>query len=269
MSDQKIGEFRERAQAYVAVPDPGLLLQRGRRLRRRRQLVPVAALAACAVIGVGFLAAGARDTRTDEPPTNPSTVTQTPSTAPDILGVGARTREPGTYALDSIGEDGLPDATVELEGEPWETWETWSGGAVMYDSGGTVSWGFQKYEDTPIEACHPKRHAASRREAVDQLSNVQGTVTKTARPATKLGLSGTYLQLSVPTDVNCPKAPASGSLMASWPGPGGPNTTVDVWLLEDGDRLLILTRAVLGDPSLARLGYLDRALATLEYLPHT
>ena len=58
MSDQKISEFRERAQvaAAVAAPDPDLLLQRGAALRRRR-LAPVVALAACAAIGIGFLAA--------------------------------------------------------------------------------------------------------------------------------------------------------------------------------------------------------------------
>ncbi len=68
MSEQKISEFRERAQLAVAAPDPDLLLQRGRALRRRRQLVPVVALAACAAIGIGLLASGGGGLRNDQPP---------------------------------------------------------------------------------------------------------------------------------------------------------------------------------------------------------
>ena len=86
MSDQKISEFRERAQMAVAAPDPDLLLQRGRALRRRRQLVPVVALAACAALGIGLLASGGDGARTDEPPVDQPTVTETPDSHPPFLG---------------------------------------------------------------------------------------------------------------------------------------------------------------------------------------
>ena len=52
MSEQKILEFRERAERLVAPADLSLLQQRGRALRRRRQLAPILALAVCGVIGL-------------------------------------------------------------------------------------------------------------------------------------------------------------------------------------------------------------------------
>ena len=158
---------------------------------------------------------------------------------------------------------------------PWRwsasRWVAWSGGAVISDAQGTVSWGFQKYEDTVIDRCTPELHATSRSGAITQLSQIPGMVTRAAGPATKMGLTGTYLQLSVPVTVDCPgvRLAAGANLMAIWPGSTDPTVTVDVWLLEDGDRLLILTRGVRGHPSPTRLENLDRTLDTLQYLPAT
>ncbi len=255
MSEQKLKEFRKRAQLAVATPDPGLLLKRGRALRRRRQLAPVAAVAAFAVIGIGFLTAGGGTTRTDEPPANQPTVTEAPTDTRAI------------HTLDIVNADGQPDATFKLFG----SWSTWSAGASAADGKGVVSWGFQKYEDTIIDQCHQPRHATTRQAAATQVSQVQGTtVTVAPRPATKMGLTGTYLQLSVPIDVTCPHGTASGAtLMASWDGSTDPTVTVDVWLLEDGDQLLILTRGVRGNPSRDTLTNLDLTLDTLRYLPAT
>ena len=261
MSEQKLTEFRERAQSGVAGPDPDLLLQRGRNLRRRRQLVPVAALAACAAIGIALLAPGGGDTRTDVPPARQPSVTETPD--PAFLGTGARLRDPGTYGMDQ-DEDGRRDGAVELFGDGWETWES---GGFMNDTTGVVSWGFRKYQDTPIPSCNPVRPATSLSGATSQLTHAQVTVTRAARPTTKLGLTGTYLQLSRPDDLGCPNGAVAGGLMTDWPGAGKPTTTVDVWLLEDGDRLLILTRGVHGHPSPATLENLDRTLRTLQYFP--
>ena len=76
------------------------------------------------------------------------------------------------------------------------------------------------------------------------------------------------MQLSIPVRVNCSSGPAAlANLMAIFPPPTDPSVTVDVWLLEDGDRLLILTRGVRGNPSPARLESLDRTLDTLQYVP--
>jgi hypothetical protein len=255
MSEQKIHEFRERAQTSVTTPDPGRLIRRGRALRRRRQFAPIAALAALAVLGVGLVTFEARDARTDELPADRPGVTET---------LDPRS----SHTFDSIGDDGQPDAIVELVGG---LWVPWSGGAYATDSWGAVSFGFQGYEDTPVDPCHPKRHATSRQAAVSQLSQVPGTVTRDPRPATKLGLTGTYLQLSIPAAADCPNGGGQGTLMASWYAPNGFSTadtvTVDVWLLEDRDRLLLLTRGVRGDPPAERLEALDMTLDTLQYLP--
>ena len=118
MSDQKIREFRERAQTAVTAPDADLLLYRGRALRRRRRLAPVVAVAVCAVIGIGFLAYGGGDARTGQQPIDQPTVTETPDPHPPFLG-GAEPLGSGTYALDLIDADGLPEATVELSGCCW------------------------------------------------------------------------------------------------------------------------------------------------------
>jgi len=259
MSEQKISEFRERAQVAVAAPDPDLLLRRGRALRRR-QLVSVAALAACAAIGIGLLAPGGGNPRTDQPPAGQPTITETPDPGPTFLGDGDG---PGTYAIDIVDDNGVPDATVTLFGDGWETWP---GGAVIKNA--QISWGFQEYEDTPINQCHEMQRAGTMSGAITQLSQLQGTVTRAARPTTKLGLTGTYLQLSVPLIRHCPNGvQPNAALMASWPGSLDPTVTVDVWLLEDGDRLLLLTRGVRGDPSPATLENLDRTLDSLQYVP--
>jgi hypothetical protein len=264
MSDHKISEFRERAQAAVTAPDADLLLYRGRALRRRRQLAPVVAVAACAVIGIGFLVFGGGDARTGQQPIDQPTVTETHNAHPQFLG-GAKPLGPGTYALDLMDDDGQPEATVELVGCCWESYQ---GGAHIAEALGTVSWGFQQYGDTIIDRCSPEQRATSRRGAITQLSTIPGTVTRAARPVTKLGLSGTYMQLSIPVRVKCSSGPAAlANLMAIYPPPTDPTVTVDVWLLEDGDRLLILTQAVRGNPSPARLKSLDRTLDTLQYVP--
>ena len=80
-----------------------------------------------------------------------------------------------------------------------------------------------------------------------------------------LGLTGTHLQLSIPVDVTCRAGEYGGGyLMSIWDGPTDPRVTVDVWLLQDGDRLLILTRGVRGNPPAEMLDSLNRTLDTLR-----
>ena len=75
--------------------DPDTLLQRGRALRRRRQLAPVVAVVAIAAVGYGILAFGGGDgARTDDlPPVAP------PSTAAPRWLEQDRPVAPGVYDL--------------------------------------------------------------------------------------------------------------------------------------------------------------------------
>lgn len=258
MSEQKILEFRERAERLVTPADPGLLLRRGRALRRRRQVAPVLALAVCGAIGIGIAsnAADGRDTASNIQPAAP-----TPVTGPPSIDSFSNHMPPGTYTLDQAPQDGRADLTVELVGE---NWIGWSGGAQMHDLQGGVSWGIQEYDETVIDPCID-RHATNLAGAIRQLSEIPGRVTKAARPDSALGLTATHLQLSIPVDVTCRAGEYGGGyLMAIWPGPPDPRVTVDVWLLEDGDRLLILTRGVRGNPPAEMLDSLNRTLDTLR-----
>ena len=80
-----------------------------------------------------------------------------------------------------------------------------------------------------------------------------------ARPETVLGVTGTHMQVEIPVQHTCHNGnEATGAaLMAVWKGPQDPTVTVDVWILDDGGRLLLLTKAVRGNPSPAQLEALE------------
>ncbi len=262
MPDQMIQEFRDRAERAIAPPDPGLLQQRGRALRRRRQVMPILALVVCGAVGVGIAnyAAQGGTTSREVPPATPRQIIE-----PNILGITSEQVAPGSYTLDNSPQDGRADATVELVGEHWYGW---SSGAHIENVLGTVSWGLKEYQDVPIEPCHPNRHATSKAGAINQLTELPGRVTQAPRATTALGLPATHLQVSVPVDVTCGGTTSFDAyLMAMWEGPSDPKVTVDVWLLEDGDRLLLLTKGVRGEPSPEMLDNLDATLNTLRLAP--
>ena len=149
MSEQKILEFRERAERLVTPADPGLLLRRGHALRRRRQLAPVLALAVCGAIGIGIAtyAAEGRDAASNIQPAAP-----TPVTGPPSIDSFSNHMPPGTYTLDQVPPVGRADLTVELVGE---NWIGWTGGAQKHDLQGGVSWGIQEYDNTTIDLSRP------------------------------------------------------------------------------------------------------------------
>jgi hypothetical protein len=264
MSEQKIAEFRERATTMVAPADPDQLLERGRALRRRRQLAPVVALAACAAVAIGIVTSGGGDSRSEAPPVGTPTITPTDTTANDLYEQGDPL-PPGEYPF---GVSGGPDATAELVGEGWRVWDS---GAHLDAAAGTVSLGIREYHDIHVDRCSPDgpqlTKGLSRGQVVRQVSRVAGTqVTSPPSPATMLGLTGTHLQVSVPwREIECPTGTVTEAvLMASWDGPKDPTVTVDVWVLEDGDRLLMLTKSVRGNPSPAQLEALETAMGTLS-----
>src|SRR3954452_11839671 len=260
MSDQKITEFRERALVAVTAPDPDQLLQRGRALRRRRRLAPVVAVAAMAAVAFGLF-----DVRGDDQ-SAPAPATQSPSSFPPLLGT-TLIAEPRTYGLDTLGNP-RAELLVDLVGV---SWQAWSNGAFMTSLQGTVDWGVDDYAGTVIDRCRPDRHAKTRAGAITQLSEIAGTVTQGARPARRLGRSGTHMQVRVPVDnLHCPPGVegAGANLMSIWDGgSAAPTVTVDVWLLGDGKDMIILTRGVRGTPGAEMLEDLDNTLDTIRPAP--
>jgi hypothetical protein len=264
MSEQKVTEFRERALVAVTPPDPDQLLQRGRVLRRRRRLAPVVAVAATAAVAFGLFTVRGDDQSEPSPATQ---VTQSPNSKPPLLG-GIGVMGGQTYGVNTLRPDDRADFIVDLVGDG--NWKAWSGGAYMTSPQSTVSWGIDNYAGTVIDRCRPDEHAKTRAGAITQLSQIEGTVTQAARPAAKLGMTGTYLQVLVPVDLDCPSGvePSGANLMAIWDGGStAPTVTVDVWLLGDDEDMVILTRGVRGTPPTEMLKDLDKTLDTLRPAP--
>jgi hypothetical protein len=259
MSDQKVAEFLELAEQSVVPANPDLLLQRGRSLRRRRQLAPVVAVAAAAVLGIGFMVMGGDSNSDRQPSQNP-----TDTVSPRALGEDASS--PGEYVMTDVDWDGTYDISVQLSGEGWESWDS---GSHQSTSLGAVSWGSARYADTIIQRCNELRRATTMRGAIRQLTHIQGTVTQAPTTTTRLGLTGTHLQLEIPVDVECPGGiePTMANLMALYAGPTDPTVTVDVWVLEAGDDLVILTKGVRGNPTAEMLQDLDTTFNSLAYTP--
>lgn len=262
MSDQKIAEFRERAELGVTPVDPDQLLRRGTALRRRRQLVPVAVVAACAAIGIGILSSLGGDASTGQGPTSDRTGVQYLDEPKFLYGL-----EAGEYALHPLTSGGPPLATVELDGG----WHGGSNAAYRSDATGTVAWGLDLASGIYVDRCHPDGPllppGLTRPQVVDRVASVVDTqVISAPRPASALGLKGTHLQVSIPFDLECPTGTVGGSaLLAIWDGPSpARRVTVDVWVLGRGDDKLVLTRSVRGEPSPETIASLDNAIATLE-----
>src|SRR5690349_15173665 len=104
MADQRLSEFRERAESAVRVPQPEALLRRGRTLRRRRQVVPATVAAACTALAFGVVSATNDDARTEPGPAGtptPSVTQVTSDASPPLLGQHDGFLTPGTYVLDN------------------------------------------------------------------------------------------------------------------------------------------------------------------------
>lgn len=267
MPDQMLLEFRERAEAAVGPVDPGGLWEDGRRLRRRRQVAPVLAVVAAAAIGIGVLASGGGPPELVPAPP-PATSTTSPTASP-LAFDASPDREvlaPGPYVLTDIHVKGEYDVSVDIVGNGWSHWPH---GAYQSRTVGTVSWGVQPYRDTIIDRCSELTRANTMAGAIAQLSSIQGTVTKPPTDASRLGLTGTHLQLEIPGKVACTHGvdPTEANLMAIWDEESpDPTVTVDVWLLDADGTLLLLTRAVRGNPTEETRAELKATFASLEFL---
>ena len=127
--------------------------------------------------------------------------------------------------------------------------------------------GLGLYSDTPIDRCDADRRAESLAGAVRQLTGLPGRVI--AGPSREPATGATHLRLSLPVDVECPdgSTPTPANLLAIWDGSTDPTVTVDVWLIEHEDRLLILTKGVRGHPSKATLEELNQTVDSLRIQP--
>lgn len=262
MSDQKIAEFRARAELGVPEVDPDLLLRRGTAIRRRRQLLPVAVVAAVVAIAVGVASGLGGDPSTRQDPTSEDTGVHYLDEPTFLYGL-----EAGEYALHPLTPGGPPFATVELDGG----WHGASNAAYRSDAGGTVAWGLDLAFGIDVDRCHEDGPllppGLTRAQVVDRVASVVDTrVTSAPRPASALGLQGSHLQVSIPLDLECPAGLVRGhALLATWDGPSpARRATVDVWVLGRGEDMVVLTRSVRGEPSPETIASLDNALATLE-----
>ena len=77
------------------------------------------------------------------------------------------------------------------------------------------------------------------------------------------------MPLPLPVDLECPggASPTPANLLAIWNGSTDPTVTVDVWLIERQDRLLMLTKGVRGHPSEATLVELNQTMDSLRFEP--
>ena len=71
MSDQRIAEFRERAELGVTLPDLAHLERRGHALHRRRQASVLGGLVLALVAGYGLISTLPGDPDASPSPTNP------------------------------------------------------------------------------------------------------------------------------------------------------------------------------------------------------
>lgn len=266
MSDQKITEFRERAELGVRQVDPDLLLERGRALRRRRQLAPLAALAALAAVGYGVYASIPARHQT------PAGQVMIPEPEVKMLSEQPRRRvlEPGTYPLEFTVSDGVPDAYVELVGEGWRAS---SSGALQSTPDAVVSWSLAGYRDVNVNRCATTGAALpgglSRAQVAEQIAAVPGTrVLEAPAPATFFGLGGptTHLQISLPMVIQCETGPVSdGALDSMYDGPRDPRVTIDVWVIEHDDEVLLASMARRGAPPPEMLQELASTVESLRF----
>jgi hypothetical protein len=286
MSDLKLSEFRERVLRATPLPDLAAIERRGRVHRQRRTAGAVAGLAACIGLGLGIVAVLGNDDDPDAGPIEspqPTETSRPASSEPRMLIRGSIGQlSEGDYYLDNLDPGGAPDASVRLVGTGWEGYE-----AGAYQSTGfgeaLMGWGVDELTSVPVDPCRlsgkqrptPTTVAAM----AEQLSQLQRlTVTRAPTRVSQFGRSGMHLQLEVGRDA----CPASGE-----PGYGGPDAytwflsddnldgppdtdiTFDVWVLKDGDRIVVVGKAVTEWATPADREKLDETLSNLRLAPRS
>jgi hypothetical protein len=261
MSDSRtMIEFREDLEQGVPFPDFAAIEKRGRSVRRRRQIVPIAVVA-IAALGVGLFNLNADRDRDDLVPAPAPTVTQLEPPGQVALGTfGGSSAMPGEYAI--LGLDAAPDATVTLVGHRWDAWRA---GALMSDETGAVAWALDEYEQINANPCLPDTHPPATRAHVIQLATqIPGVRIIQAPEETQvLGRPATHIEFSTLSSVRCPDR--SAATVYGYTGDAdNPRVKVDLWALDDVDQMLLLIVTTKGNPTAATLDQLEETVASIQ-----
>ena len=286
MSDQKLSEFRERVLRATPLPDLAAIERRGRVRRQRRTAGAVAGIAACVGLGLGIVALLGSDQDPDAGPVEsprPTDTSRPVSSEPRILIEGSIARLPeGNYYLDNLDPGGEPDALVRLVGDGWQGYA--AGAFRSTDDGeALIGWGADVFTSFPVDHCRPRgeqRPARTVGAMAERLTHVQGTtVTSAPTRVTRFGRSGLHLQLHVAGDATCPMSGVPGDNVhdaLTWyldhgdlARTPGTRVTVDLWLLKDGGRIVVVGKVVTDRATAEDRENIDETLDHLRLAPRS
>lgn len=259
MSDNRtMIEFREDLERGVQFPDFDVLEKRGRTVRRRRQIVPIAVVA-IAALGVGLLSLNVDRHRGDLQPA-PSPTVKVSTQPPSLEGLDAAMPPPGDYTI--LGTDYVADAGVTLVGAGWTVWRA---GGWMSDETGAVAWALDEYEQINVNPCLPDTHPPATRAHVIQLATqIPGVrITQAAEETQILGRPATHIGFSTLSSVPCPDR--TEAVIYGLQGDfDGPRVKVDLWALQDVDQMLLLIVTTKGNPTAGTLDQLEQTVTSIQ-----
>jgi len=271
MSEQRLLEFRSRAEALVDLPDLEALEQRGATLRRRRQVL-VASVAAAVVAAIAFVGADMRQPKADPGPANDNDrlAASTP-----YLGYGDRPDlDPGTYSWRVSPYQDRPFAIVDVP----EGWNAWFGPSrsTETDDGklkGDVDLIVTDVYEIVEKACQPaddgmRELGDDPQELVEALARMpRHDVLVGPRAVERFGHPATHLRVEVENN-RCPFGEPlvmlrdTGIGQPVGAGPAGSRS--DLWVVDVGSRpVLVSAYRAAGTPAWLK-AELDEMVDSLE-----
>ena len=244
MSDLKIGEFIERAERGLDLPDLAVIERQGRALRHRRVAAAAGCLAVALMAGGGIAEIARDDTdATHVPTTRPSPAPSTPM-AKDVrtsINRGESVLLPGPSAVTYEGIE----VSFDVPGKRWEWWDVGMGlrrTADDPDNYGAAVF-FLLNATARLQPCSSDQVRALGSDPDELIANVaplldlaHATVLEPPRVVTAFGGDAVHLRLQ--TNGTCPDAGLSRPLQlgggvdvngaAAEPGWGGQHQ-LDVW----------------------------------------
>lgn len=254
MSDQRILEFRERAERGLELPDLATLDRRGHALRRHRVAAGVGALALAVLAGAGVAAGtGGHDDASDAPAGAPSPSATSP-TPGSLIG------EEGLRLRSSMGEDVLLPGPSSIRYDrlriafdvPGEGWEWWGVGMGLRRAPGVAdeyaaSVFFLLGADARLKPCDAHRTEPLGTDPERLVDNVapllrlaRSTVLEQPRVVQAFGTSAVHLRLE--TQGTCAEEAGFPSQLRGW---FDQTSTTPGW---DGTHILDLWHVLLPTP---------------------